>query len=104
MTLIVRFGMDIKKEVNWYKDMMAFPKFIRFQGKKWEWAMYNTIGSVNELTFAQLHTYDPNFYIDMESFEEMFEWGSNSDKCECGANYTSFSFDHMRYCKKWTKW
>ena len=104
MRLTINFGHHgTKKEVNWYRDLMEFPKLIRFQGLKWEWAMYNTIGEDSELTFSQIPTYDPNFYTDMPSFEDMFEWGQ-SDKCVCGAVYTSFPWDHMRFCGKWIKW
>lgn len=104
MKLFIIFGYGTpKKEVNWYRDLMDFPKLIRYSGSKWEWAMYHNIGSDYELTFSQIATYDPNFYADMPGFEDMFEWG-NVDKCECGAAYSGFTFDHMRFCKKWKPW
>lgn len=102
--LFISFGHDgIKKEVAWYRELMDFPKLLKFRGIPWEWAMYHNVGKDYELTFAKIPTYDPNFYVEMESFEAMFEW-TGADKCECGSIYTSFSWDHMRYCKKWTKW
>jgi hypothetical protein len=103
MKLVVKFGMSIKKEVDWYRDVMDFPKLLRFQGSKWEWAMYNGSGQNYELTFSQIGSYDPSFYMDMPSFEDMFEW-AGGDKCVCGALYTSFTFDHMRFCPKWVPW
>ena len=104
MRLIINFGhKGIKKDINWYKALMDFPKLIRFQGAKWEWAMYNNIGADYELTFSQIATYDPNYYADMPSFEEMFEW-SGATKCECGAIFSSFAWDHMRFCPKYKPW
>jgi hypothetical protein len=104
MKLTINFGHNgTKKEVNWYRDLMDFPKLMRFQSAKWEWAMYHNTGPDYELTFSQIATYDPNYYVDMPSFEDMFEWGVN-DKCECGAIYTSFAWDHLRYCKKYKPW
>jgi hypothetical protein len=103
--LIINFGhQGIRKEVNWYRDFMDFPKLLKFQGVGWEWVVYTTVGDDYELTFSKIPTYDPNYYASMESYEEMFEWGGDKDKCCCGSIYTSFSFDHMRYCPKWTKW
>src|ERR1035438_2985912 len=96
--LTINFGLDgTKKQVNWYKDILDFPKLIRFQSKAWEWAIYNSIGGTDyELTFSQVPSYDPNYYVDMPTFEDMFEYGKG-DICECGAIYTSFSWDHLRY-------
>lgn len=104
MKLVINFGhKGIQKEVDWYQDIMAFPKLIRFQSARWEWATYDAIDNGYELTFSQIPSYDPNFYVDMPSFEDMFEWGS-SNKCCCGAIYTSFNWDHMFFCPKWVKW
>ena len=104
MKLYINFGLTIKKEVKWYRDVMDFPKLLRFNGSKWEWAMYQSLGNNYELTFSQIATYDPNYYVDMPSFEEMFEW-DNRDKCCCGAAYNSgFTWDHLRYCPKWKPW
>lgn len=104
--LIINFGYPgTKKDANWYKNLMDFPKLIKFQGICWEWVSYNSVGNDYELFFAKIPTYDPNFYVDMPSFEEMFEFGgADRDKCCCGAAHTSFSFDHMRFCPKWVKW
>jgi hypothetical protein len=104
MKLVINFGHNgIKKEVDWYRQLMDFPKLIRFSGSKWEWAMYHNVGSTYELTFSQIATYDPNYYVDMPSFEDMFEWGV-TDKCVCGAIYSSFQWDHLRYCPKHKPW
>jgi hypothetical protein len=104
MKLIISFGHSgTKKEVHWYRDIMEFPKLLRFAGAKWEWAMYHNIGDDYELTFSQIPAYDPNYYVDMESFEDRFEWGQ-IDKCVCGAIFSSFSWDHLRYCPKHKPW
>lgn len=102
--IIISFGHEgPKKEVNWYRDLMDFPKLLKFQGLPWEWAMYYEVGKDYELTFSKIPTYDPNFYVEMESFEEKFEW-HNSDRCTCGAAWSSFSWDHLRYCGKHKPW
>ena len=104
MKLNINFGLTgPKKEVNWYRELMDFPKLLSFNGSKWEWAMYNKIGNDYELTFSQIATHDPSFYADMPSFETMFEYGV-SDRCVCGSAYSSFKFDHMRFCPKWKPW
>lgn len=103
MKLIINFGYGgSKKQVDWYRDVMDFPKLLRFQGNKWEWAIYHNVGKDYELTFSQIPTYDPNFYVDMPSFEDMFEF--NLDKCVCGSIYSSFAWDHLRYCPRWKSW
>lgn len=105
MNIIINFGLNgAKKEVTWHKPLMDFPKLIRFQGSCWEWAIYNYIGTDCELTFSKIPSYDPNYYAEMPTFEVMFEWTSGGDKCECGSAHTAFPFDHMFYCKKWSKW
>ena len=86
MRLVISFGLTTKKEVDWHRDVMDFPKLLRFQGKKWEWAMYNGSGQNYELTFSLLSSYDSTFNMDMPSFEDLFEYGSYN-KCECGAVY-----------------
>jgi hypothetical protein len=104
MKLRIKFGLNsVEKEVEWFKDLMDFPKLIRYDGKKWEWATYDGSKYAGyDLLFSQVATYDPTYYADMQSFEELFEW--NSTKCCCGAAYTSFNWDHMRMCPKWIKW
>lgn len=104
LRLTINFGHNgVKKQVNWYKDIMDFPKLLRFQGKSWEWAIYQNMGNDYELTFSQIPTYDPNYYTEMPSYENMFEF-SGSDVCECGSAYSSFKFDHMMFCKLWKPW
>jgi hypothetical protein len=104
MKLILKFGLTgTTKQVYWGKDLMDFPKLIRFDGKRWEWSMYD--GSYQagyELIFGPIPTYDPNNYADMPSYEEMFELGK--DGCVCGAHFSSFKWDHLRYCGLWKPW
>ncbi len=107
MRITIRFGFDHKKEVSWYQDIMDFPKLMKFNGKRWEWFSYqkdpNSSWNDYELTFSELPVYDPSYYSDMKSFEEMFE-GAKGDGCECGAAFSSFKWDHMRLCKLWKPW
>lgn len=104
MKLDLVFGSNgLKKSVDWYQPLEAFPKLLMFRGKKWEWAVYSeTSPAVWELVFSELPTYDPNFYASEYSvFEDMFE---KTNDCCCGAIFSSFPWDHMRMCPKWVKW
>ena len=104
MRLKIAFGYkSIEKIVDWNRDVTDFPKLIKFDGRRWEWVTYNSPdGLTYELVFSQIPTFDPNFYADMPDFETMFP---NSEiKCECGARFSSFGFDHMRMCKLWRPW
>lgn len=104
MKLIIKFGHDgPKRQVDWWRDVMDFPKLIKFEGKRWERVISSgPYGGAYDLTYSQIPMYDPHYYDEMPSFEEMFEWGS--EKCQCGAVYTSFSWDHMRFCPKYKPW
>jgi hypothetical protein len=103
MKLSINFGLSIKKQVDWHGNLMDFPKLLRLKSSKWEWVIYAPIGKDYELTYSEIPTYDPNYYVDMPSFEDMFEGGLGS-KCECGSAYTSFSFDHLKYCPRHIPW
>ena len=66
--------------------------------------MYDTdaTGTVDHiLSFSEIPHYDPNFYSDMLSWEDTYEF--RTENCECGAIYTSFPAGHMFFCKKWSK-
>jgi hypothetical protein len=106
MKIKVLFGLVDSKEVFWYKDIDDFPKLIKFLGRNYEWVFYgqDPTGQVDMVfTFVELPSYDPNYGIDCRSWSELFgEEGNNG--CECGAKFTSFSWDHMRMCRKWGKW
>lgn len=104
MLLKIKFGSNgLEKQIEWGKKLDDFPKLLNFNGNKWEWFMYNNI-NVNdyELTFTQLPTYDPNYYADMINFEDLFT--SSYNICACGAAYSSFNWDHMRFCSLWKPW
>jgi hypothetical protein len=104
--LRVDFGTHgARKEITWWNSLEDFPPFISYNGKKYEFLMYDRdpSGQVDyTLLFTEIPTYDPNFYSDMPSWETLF--GTRGSSCECGAIYTSFPWDHMRYCSLWRKW
>jgi hypothetical protein len=105
MRLGIIFGLsnDIRY-IDWEKDLSLFPKLLQYNGKKWEWIMYQDgPNGIIELNFTQLPTYDPNFYVDdMPVFEEIA--GYAKKECECGSTYSSFSWDHSRWCNLWRPW
>ena len=106
MKLKVKFGLIDTKEVFWYKPLEDFPKLVEYLGYNYEWLLYDkdlTGQSDMILIFTELSTYDLNYNTDCPLWVDLF--GNERNDCECGAKYSrSFSFDHMRYCRKWTKW
>ena len=93
--------------VKWWQGIRDFPNLVTYKGKKWEFVVYNTDDS-NQVDyicmFSEVGSFDPNYYSTTYSdIEVMFgtSWGS---QCECGAQYSSFPWDHMRFCNKWSKW
>ena len=104
MKIRVKFTSFEVKDVSWWRDIESFPPLINFKGKNYEWAMYDKdlTGTVDwVLIFSELPSYDKNYKADCPVWEHMFD---SKNDCECGAAMTSFSWDHMRYCKKWEKW
>lgn len=54
--------------------------------------------------FSEVKIYVPNFSATTyENIDHLFNTGYGP-KCDCGAIYTSFPWDHMKMCPKWTKW
>jgi hypothetical protein len=108
MILKIIFGEHIKKEVGWNKDLNHFPHVILYEYKKWEWVMY-TGGSdpdvSYDLTFIEIPSYTKGYYTaEAVNFEDILRGNTLSDECQCGAKYTGFSWDHMRFCNKWKPW
>jgi hypothetical protein len=105
MKLGIVFGLDTNvKYIDWPKSLHDFPKLLLYSGRKWEWFMYKDgPNGIVELNFTEIPKYDPNYYVDdIECFEDMF--GFSKSTCECGAIWSSFSWDHMRFCKLWKPW
>jgi len=105
MRIRVLFGLTDNKEMSWFRPLEDFPKLIKYLGKNYEWLLYeeDPTGQVDQiLTFSQLPGYDPNYGVWCPNWTDMTGW--DPDKCECGAKYGSFDWDHFRYCKKWSPW
>ena len=105
MRLRVEFGSLDVKEVTWTKSLNDFPNIIKFLGRNYEWVTYDSdpTGKVDMiLQFSELPTYDPNFGVYCPIWTDMFK--ENDSTCDCGARFSSFPWDHMRFCPKWTPW
>ena len=105
MRLRVHFGQLDTKEVTWDKSINDFPHIIKFLGRNYEWVTYDAdnTGKVDMvLHFSELPTYDPNFNVYCPSWNDLFkdDWGV----CDCGAKYSSFPWDHMRFCSRHKPW
>lgn len=106
MRLRVKFGFIDNKDISWYRPLDDFPKIIKFLGRNYEWIMYDKdlTGKVDMiLMFSEIPSYDLNFNVFCPLWTDMFGPDMHHG-CECGANKTSFPWDHMRFCSKWTKW
>lgn len=107
MKLKMHFGLnEPARIINWWQTIKDFPPLVLYKKKKWEFAIYDTDQSkqVDYIChFSPLQTYDPNWhattYVDID-----YLFNTGYGKCECGAEYTSFPWDHMKFCPKWTKW
>lgn len=105
MRLKINFGLIEVREVSWFQPLTSFPNIINYLGKNYEWVAFDTdpTGKVDQiLIFSQLQTYDPNYNVVCPIWSEMFK--DSFGACECGANFTSFPWDHMKFCQMWKKW
>ena len=105
MRLGVKFGDFETKEVNWYKPLDEFPQLIKYLGRNYEWVFYDrdTVGILDRiLVYAELPKFDPNHGAECPVWNELFPVDPYG--CVCGAKYSSFTWDHMRFCGKWQKW
>lgn len=104
MHLLINFGLHIeKRQVSWWKPLEDFPKLIKFNGKCWEWLMYDKNPDQShdyKLVFSEISPLNPAYHQKMVSYEDLFDFGV---KCQCGAAFTSFPSVHMFYCPSYTK-
>lgn len=105
MRIKVQFGNVDTKEISWHDNVMNFPQLIKYLGRNYEWAVYDKdlTGKVDWiLIFGEVPSYDPNFYVDAPLWTDLFNEPVGG--CECGARYSSFPWDHFRYCRFWKPW
>lgn len=105
MKLNIRFGLLGDKEVDWWKSIDSFPKTIVYLNVIHEWVFYNDdkTGKYDKvLWFAELKRSDPRYNEEHETWSHIFE--NHQLECCCGARYSSFPWDHLRYCPEWKKW
>ena len=106
LKLQLQFGIPggRKKNIEWKKELKEFPKIVKFEGKRWEWIMYDKskTGNDYDLAFGRISDETDLGGLPVPCIEEMFPDGWAA-KCECGAIYTSFPEEHMFFCPKWRK-
>ena len=105
MKLGVTFGTADTKEVIWYRPLDDFPKLVNYLSRNYEWVFYDQdpTGRLDAiLMFTELPSYDPNYKILCPTWADLFPIDLNG--CVCGAKYSSFSWDHMKFCHLWRKW
>jgi hypothetical protein len=103
MKIIVEFGYPgVRREVEWWRDIMDLPKKVQFDGEVWEFFMYDVADSgfdwhcyyTRSKAKGLGDTYVPRF-------EDAFCIPITT--CQCGSMYTGFPQFHMFYCPKWSK-
>ena len=105
MKLNVKFGLLGDKEDDWWRSVESFPKTVSYLNVVYEWVFYDDdkSGKYDKiLWFSELNKYDPRFNDIHEKWSDIFE--NYKTSCVCGARYTSFEWDHMRFCAEWRKW
>jgi len=105
MKLKLNFGIAHWRETDWWQPIAFFPTLLTFRTVKYELSAFDEdpTGRYDQiLNFAEIQSWDPAYSVTSDAFESRFE--SESTKCECGANYSPFQFDHMRMCRQWKPW
>jgi hypothetical protein len=105
MKLNLKFGLLGDKEVDWWKSLDSFPKTIKYLNVVYEWVFYDddkTHKYDKLLWFSEMKEYDPRINDKHQTWNEIFE--SHRLSCCCGARYSPFPWDHMRFCPEWKKW
>lgn len=93
--------MEVQR-VRFDGEFEAFPRFIRFAGKRYEMVMHetSTTGVVDwKLFYGEIPAFDPAYWNDGVNLEDLLHIPKSF--CECGAKYTSFPNTHMFYCSLW---
>lgn len=108
MKLRLQFGLaEPPREITWWQGVKDFPNLVLYKKKKWEFVMYaaDTANQVDYIcNFSEIQNYNPNWHATTYTdIDHLFNVGYGS-KCECGAFYSSFPWDHLKYCPKYTKW
>lgn len=102
MKLRLQFDGKIK-EVDWWKDLMDFPRVVELDGNKWEWIMFDADADKHveyNLMFGKVMNYNRESDLPIPSIDLMFG-GYRQNICECGAAYDqSFPNVHLSYCPK----
>lgn len=105
MKLRIEFSSLEYRDVTWNGEIMDFPHLINFNSRNYEWVVYDkdSTGRFDYiLHFSKLSSTDFDFNKVAPKWEDLF--GLGGDTCECGARFSSFSWDHMHFCKLWRKW
>jgi hypothetical protein len=107
MKLSLKFGQNEPlRQVLWWNTVDKFFPLVKFKDRKWEFVMWDVDRSGDtdyELFFREVSQHDSMWQrLDYQDIGYLI--GPESDsKCTCGAIYSSFPWDHMRFCNKWTK-
>jgi len=91
---------------TWDRAVHDFPKAFRYKGSPWEWDAYDQdeTGKADiVLYFSPVPHYQMGVYAgslpDLERLPGLTLFGGSvRGECQCGAAFSPFGFDHMRFC------
>lgn len=105
MKIKIEFGLSDGVEiVNWYRDIVDFPKLLRYQGSVYEFAMYRadpTLQTDYIFNFSQTNRYLTR-WEDIPVFRDMFSFPAWDANCQCGSKHDKGNpKHHYEFCPKY---
>jgi hypothetical protein len=108
MKLSLHLGLAApRRTVYWWSTIGDFPTFVLYKGSKFEFAGYkkDPLDQFDYICyFSEVYKTDTNYSKDYKDIDYLFNKDSDLNRCDCGAEFSSFSWDHMRFCQLWKPW
>jgi hypothetical protein len=108
MKLSLHLGLaEPRRTVYWWSPIANFPTFILYKGNKFELVGYqkDNFDQIDyNCYFIEVHKADPNYRKDYMNIDYLLNKDNDLNKCDCGAEFSSFPWDHMRFCQSWKPW
>lgn len=90
-------------QLDWDKAVTDFPHTIFYDGKGWEWFMYQPFGMIlslgYELYFSELRPHDPRYNLIHVPLADIISGMPSKDDCDCGGDKNKDSGGHWGFCK-----
>jgi hypothetical protein len=111
MKLSLVFDENDRHTVEWDKDLSDFPNVVKYDGKYWQWGMWDDdqFGLVHKVLYFGKMKEEAlpmdmfGFVMPVPDLHEMFNIKKYLEPCGCGAKFSSFPNHHMIKCPRWSK-